>query len=95
MTLAQRAGCVLDPARGVNLGMPGAYAAPLAELLQFFNGIFAGKGEYRVEHRRHMARVEKESVACNPCGVVGVGDEELRVKHVYEIGSTHCAARVS
>ena len=42
-----------------------------------------------------MTGVEKETVAGNPGGVVGVGDEELRVEHVDEVGASHGTSRVA
>ena len=36
-----------------------------------------------------MAGIQEEAVAGEPCGIVGIGDKETGIKHVYEIGSAH------
>jgi len=91
VTLAERSGGVLNPAVRIKFRMARGDAAPLAELLELLDGIFAGEGKYRIEHGRHMARIEEEAVAGNPGGIVGVGYEILGIKHVDKVGATHGA----
>ena len=94
MALSEGTGCVLDAAFGVKFGVSRGYAAPLAELLEFGSGELACEGKHRIKHWRHVAGVEEEAVACEPCGVVRVGDEKPGIKHIHEVGATHGATRV-
>ena len=89
VALSQRTRCVLDTALGVEFGVARGDAAPLTQLLEFVKCVFACKGKNRVEHGRHVARIEEEAVAGNPCGVVGIGYEEIGVKDVDKVGTAH------
>ncbi len=92
VALPQRAGCVLDAPVRVEFWMARAAAAPLAQLLKLLDGEFPRKGQHRVEHRRHVARVEEETVAGDPLGIVRIGHKEPGIKHVDEVGTAHGAA---
>ena len=48
MALPQRTGGVFNPPLNVDFGMPGANAPPLAELLKFFNRVFACEGKHGI-----------------------------------------------
>ena len=92
MALTEGTRSILHTALHIELGVTGAHTAPLAQLLQLGDGIFPRQRQHAVEHRRHMSGVEEETVTGYPRGVVGVGDEKLRIKHVYEIGTAHGAS---
>ena len=92
MALTQRTGGVFDTAFGVELGMAGSNGTPLAELLELVEGIVACESEHGIEHRRHVAGIEEETVAGEPGGIVGIGYEELREQNVHEISAAHGAA---
>ena len=95
VSLAEGTRGVLDSAFNVELGVTGADASPLAQLLQLVGGVFACEGEHRIKHRRHVARIEEEAVAGNPCGIIGVGYKKLRIKHVYKVCTAHGATGVA
>ncbi len=95
VALAQRTGGVLDAALQFTLGVTGSDGAPLTQLLQVLQRIFADEGQLRVEHRSHVAWVEEETVAALPCGVLRVVDEEFTVQGVDEISTAHGATGVT
>ena len=68
------------------------YRTPLAELLEFGDSEAAAHCQNRIEHRRHVAGVEIETVACKPHRVVGIVDDEARKEHIDEVGATHGAS---
>ena len=73
VALTERAGSVFNTAFRMYFGVSGSHAAPLTELFEFVNSVFAGKGKYGVEHRRHVTGIKEEAVACDPCGIVRIG----------------------
>ena len=95
MPLAERSGGVLDAAFGVDFGMAGSHGAPLAELLEFGQGVAAGQGQNRIEHRRHMAGIEEKAVAGEPGRVVRVRYQKRGVENVDEVSAAHGASGVS
>ena len=95
VTLTEGTGCVLDTALGVQLGVAGRGRAPLAELRELVGAIVAEERQHAVEHGRHVAGVEEETVASYPAAVVGIGHEELRVKYVDEVCASHGTAGMS
>ncbi len=94
MPLSQRAGGIFHSAHHIHLGVAGGHAAPLPQRLQVLGRIMPGQGQRRIEHRRHVARVEKEPVAVGVGHVVGVVAQELGEEHGHEIGTAHGTARV-
>ena len=62
VALPERAGGVLHAAGDIQFGMAGRGAAPLAEVLQLVERVVPAQRQHRVEHRRHVARVQKEPV---------------------------------
>ena len=61
MALAQRARGILHAVEDIHLGMARRDAAPLAQRLEVLRRIEARQRERRVEHRRHVSRVEEEA----------------------------------
>jgi len=72
MSLSQRTGSVFDAAHDVAFGVSRSGAAPLAEFFQLIQCEFAYQRQCGIEHRRHVSRVEEETVATFPRGVLGV-----------------------
>ena len=95
MSLSERAGGVLYRVCEVCLRVSGGMASPLAEVLQLFGRHDAGQCEDRIEHRRHVPRVEEETVAERIIEFVGVIVQELRIEDVDEVGASHGSARMS
>ncbi len=94
VSLTQRTRRILDAAHDIDLGMTGGCAAPLTQRFQIVGGIVAGQREHGIEHRRHVSRIEKQSVAPRVAHIGGIVTQILRVEHVDEIGSAHGSARV-
>ena len=92
MSLPQRAGGVLHAAQHVHLGVAGRHAPPLPQRLEVLGRIESGQRQHRIEHRRHVSRIEEEAVAVGIGHVVGVVAQELRVEHRDEIGAAHRSA---
>ena len=92
MTLSQGAGGVLDAALGVKLGVSAGGGAPLAEAGQLIERVLSSQAQLCVEHGRHVAGVEEETVASFPEWPVGVVGEVLAIKDIDEICSTHGSA---
>ena len=95
VALAEGTGGVLDAARRVKLGVTGGRGAPLAQVGQLFEAVFADQAQLGVEHRGHVAGIQEETVAGGPGRVAGIVGQILAVEHVDEIGATHGTARVS
>ena len=95
MALAQRARGILHAVEDIHLGMARRDAAPLAQRLEVLRRIEARQRERRVEHRRHVSRVEEEAVTERIAHVRGVVAQELGVEHRDEVRAAHGAARVA
>ena len=95
VALAQRPGGVLDPAADIQLGVAGRGAAPLAEALQLLERVLPAQRQHRVEHRRHVARIQEEPVPDMPGRVRGIIAQELGVEDIDEIGPAHRPSRVA
>ena len=95
MSLTEGAGSIFHTVHHVHLRMSGSDAAPLAELLQVIKSVTACTRQYGIEHRRHVTRVEEETVTSLPARVLRVIYEKFREKHIDEIGTAHSTARVS
>ena len=95
MSLSQRSGRVLHSVLDVALGVSRSDAAPLAELLDVFNGKFSLKGQGRIEHRRHVTRVKEEAVSTGPCGLIRVVNQKFGEQNIDKIGTAHRTSRVS
>lgn len=93
--LSQRARGVLHAAQHVHLGVAGRHAAPLPERLQVLGRIVSGQRQRRIEHRRHVPRIEEEAVAVRIGHVVGIVSQEFGEEDRDEVGAAHRAARVS
>ena len=89
--LSERARGILHAPHHIHFGMARRNAAPLAQRLQIFGRIVPGQRQRRIEHRRHVARIEEETVAVGIGHVVGVVAQELRVEHRHEVGAPHGA----
>ena len=92
VTLSQRSRRILHAAHHVHLRVPRRHAAPLAQRLQIFGRIVPGQRERRIEHRRHVARIEEETVAVGIRHIIGVVTQELGEEHRDEIRAAHGAA---
>ena len=92
MSLPERARGILHTAHHVHLGVAGRHAAPLAQRLQVFGRIVSRQRQHRVEHRRHMPRIEEETVTVGVSHVIGVVTQELGIEHRHEVGTAHGAA---
>ena len=95
MSLSQRSGRVLHSVLDVALGVSRSDAAPLAELLDVFNGKFPLKDQGRIEHRRHVTRVKEEAVSTGPCGLIRVVNQKFGEQNIDKIGTAHRTSRVS
>ena len=93
--LPQRARGVLHAAQHVHLGVARRHAAPLAQRLQILGRIMPRQRQRRIEHRRHVARVEEEAVSVGISHIVGIVAQEFREEHRDEIGTAHSAAGVA
>ena len=93
--LTQRTRGVLHTAHHVHLGVPRSHAAPLAQRLQVLGRIAARQRQRRIEHRRHVARIEEEAVPVGISHIIGIVTQEFREEHRNEIGTAHRAAGVS
>ena len=89
MPLSERTGGVFHAAEHVHFGVAGRHAAPLAQRLQVPSRIVPGQRQHRIEHRRHVSRIEEEPVAEGTGHVVGIVTQELRIEHRDEIRSAH------
>ena len=92
VALSQRSRRILHAAHHVHLRVPRRHAAPLAQRLQIFGRIVPGQRERRIEHRRHVARIEEETVAVGIRHIIGVVTQELGEEHRDEIRAAHSAA---
>ena len=92
VALSQRSRRILHAAHHVHLRVPRRHAAPLAQRLQIFGRIVPGQRERRIEHRRHVARIEEETVAVGIRHIIGVVTQELGEEHRDEIRAAHGAA---
>ena len=92
--LAEGSSRNLDARRDAALGVTGATAAPLAEVLELVHrkAAHAGEVEERVNEGRSVAAGEYEAVATGPFGVLGVDVEVLEPKDGSEVGHAHCGA---
>ena len=95
MALTQRAGGVLHAAQHVDFGVAGRTTSPLAERFEIVHRIVARQRQHRIEHRRHVARIEEQPVAERVAQIVGIVAQEFGVKYVDEIGAAHRAARMA
>ena len=68
---------------------------PLAELLEFVDTELALQCECRVEHSRHMAWVEIETVATCPLGILRVVNHKFREENVDKVGTAHSTTGVT
>ena len=93
--LPQRARGVLHAAQHVHLGVARRHAAPLAQRLQILGRIMSRQRQRRIEHRRHVARIEEEAVTVGISHIVGIVAQEFREEHRDEIGTAHSAAGVA
>ena len=94
VALAQRPGGVLHPAADIQFGVAGRGAAPLAEVLQLIERVVSAQRQHRVEHRRHVARIQEEPVPHVPGRVRGIVAQEFGVKDIDEIGPAHRPSRM-
>ena len=92
MTLAQRPRRILHTTHHIHLGVTRGHAAPLAQRLQIFGRIVPGQRQRRIEHRRHVARIEEEPVAVGISHIIGIVTQELGKKHRDEIRAAHSTA---
>ena len=95
VSLSERAAGVLDTVEEVNLGVSGGDATPLTEVFELLGGHNTCQGQHSVEHGRHVAGVEEETIAegvVKPCGVVA---EVARVEDVDKVCSAHSTSGVT
>ncbi len=95
VTLAQRTRGVLHAAQHVRLGMTRRHAAPLAQRLEVVERVVSGQCQHRVEHRRHVARIEEQTVAEGVVHPPRIVAQEFRIEQSDEVGTAHRAARVA
>ena len=95
MTLSERAGSVLDTAREVCFRVTRRHAAPLTQRLKVFGRIVPGKRKRRIEHRRHVARIEEETITVGVRRIVRIVPQKFGIEHRHEVGAAHGAAGVS
>ena len=95
VALTQRTRRVLDTACHIQLRVAGGYATPLTELTQLVHREMTCQCQHTVQHRRHMTRIQEETIAERISRIVGIVTQKLRIEHIDEIGTTHCTTRVS
>ena len=92
MTLSERAGSVLDTAREVCFRVTRRHAAPLTQRLEVFGRIVSGKRKRRIEHRRHVTRIEEETISVGVRRIVRIVAQKFGIEHRHEVGAAHRAA---
>ena len=95
MPLAQRTRRILHTVQHVHFGMARRDAAPLPQVTQILHRIGSGQRESRVEHRRHVSRIEEETVPERIIHLIRIVAEEFGVKYCHEVRAAHCAAGMS
>ena len=92
MTLSERAGSVLDTAREVCFRVTRRHAAPLTQRLKVFGRIVPGQRQRRIEHRRHVTRIEEETISVGVRRIVRIVAQKFGIEHRHEVGAAHRAA---
>ena len=77
MTLSQRTAAVFHSFARVQLRVARCGGTPQTELLKLVDGIKSAHAQHRVEHRRHVARVQEEAVARYPQRIARIIDQEF------------------
>lgn len=95
MPLAQRTRRILHTVQHVHFRMARRDAAPLPQITQILHRISSGQCESRVEHRRHVSRIEEETVPEGIIHLVRIVAEKFGVKYSHEVRAAHCAAGMS
>ena len=95
MTLTQGTRRVLHTTHHVHLGVTGRHAAPLAQVLQILHRVVAGQSQRSIEHRRHVTRVEEETITVGVIHLLGIVVQELGKEDGHEIGTAHRATGVT
>ena len=95
MSLSERSAGVFHSAFEVLLRVSRRHGAPLTKRFQFVEGETSDQCQLRIEHRRHVTRIEEETVAALPSGLRRVVSKKFAIKDVDEIGAPHGASGVS
>ena len=95
MALSQWTAGVFNAMLYIQLGMAGCDAAPAAECFQVLGGITACQVQHAVQHWRHVAGVQEETVTRKPCGVIGVSNNVLGKQDVDKVGAAHGTSGMS
>ena len=69
VSLPQRTGSIFYTAHDVYFRMSRSRASPLTEFFQFIQCEFTCQCQCRIEHGRHVTRIEKETVTSFPAGI--------------------------
>ena len=72
MSLSQRAGSIFNATHDIYFRMSRSRASPLTEFFQFIQREFSCQCQCGIKHRRHMTRIEEETVTSFPTWVFGV-----------------------
>jgi hypothetical protein len=95
-SLAQRTGGGLDAGCVAVFGMAGGLAAPLPEILDFFQAeVITGQVQQAVEQHGGMAPGEHETVAIRPVRVLRIVLHHPRPQDIAGRGQAHGGARVA
>ena len=89
MSLAKRTRSILYATYYIALWVTRCNTTPLAELLELLHGIMTCHAKLCVEHWRHVTRIKEETVSCFPTWVLWIMDQELGVKYLNKVCSTH------
>jgi len=95
VALAKWTGRVFNAMHDINLRVPGAWRAPLTELLDIIDAETALQGKGGIEHGAHVARIKIKAIAPCPCGVLWIPHEIFGEEHVDEVSAAHRAAWMS
>ena len=95
MSLSERSAGVFHSAFEILLRVSRRHGAPLTKRFQFVEGETSDQCQLRIEHRRHVTRIEEETVAALPSGLRRVVSKKFAIKDVDEIGAPHGASGVS
>ena len=96
MTLTERSRSIFDATvTNLKFRVTGHWRTPLTEGLELIGSELASQAKLCIKHRSHMAWVEEETIAAFVSHVLWIVLQELAVKYIDEVSTTHGTAWVS
>ena len=95
MPLTQRSGGVFDTMFQIQFRVSRSGASPLTKMFEIIQREISSQRQHRIEHRRHMARIEEETITERIGRIIGIIFQKLGIENVDKISSAHGSARVS